>query len=306
MWLFLIIVIVLIALLYYSYAIPKMGGVEEKTIPKTDKHEYEYSFLLETEKDHQDMVAKIDKMGARHVGEFLFPIIVYNGVNADKRDDPPYIRIRRENIGTQFTVKTGKGTFKKEYQVEIKSSGNAASDMEEMLDIIGLVKKYKIEKLRDIWKLAISDEDDVEIVFDSLPGCPTFMEVEAETKKALDMATKLLGFDPKDNTDHDFYGYYFGIPADRDIKPGNELLFSNGKDSFKGLIKKNEDLFDKTLARQQKYLVENHNYVMPEKSKKGSGEETIRDYDPDLHKNAVLGLNEKITSVSKTSPAASP
>jgi len=272
MWLFLFIIVVVAALVYYySYTKKITIGSGEKTSskPKIDKHEYEYAFLLETEKDHQDMVAKVDKLGARHVGEFLFPVIAYKSVGFDKKDDPPYVRIRRENIGTHFTVKTGKGTFKKEYQVELKSPGNTAANMEEMLDIIGLEKRYKLEKLRDIWKFAVSDEQDVEIVFDTLPGSPTFMEVEAETKEALDMATKTLGLDPKDHfDDHDFYGYYFGIPKDREIVPGNELLFSNGKESFIGMIKKNEDLFDKNLARQQKHLVENHGYVMPEKSSK--------------------------------------
>jgi adenylate cyclase class IV/GNAT superfamily N-acetyltransferase len=298
MWLFLFVVVILTALVYYySYTKKIVIGSGEK--PKVDKHEYEYAFLLEIEKDHQDMVAKVNKLGARHVGEFLFPVIVYKGVDADKKDDPPYIRIRRENIGTQFTVKTGKGTFKKEYQVELKSSGNAAAEMEEMLDIIGLEKRYKVEKLRDIWKFTVtssSKKSDVEIVFDTLPGSPTYMEVEAETKEALDIATKTLGLDPKDHfDDHDFYGYYYGIPKDRDIKPGYELLFNNAKENFAGMIKKNEDLFDKTLARQQKHLVENHGYVMPEKSsKKGSGEVLLREYDPEKDAEEVQKLDIQV------------
>jgi adenylate cyclase class IV len=238
----------------------------KQTTPKQDKHEYEYAFRLETEDDHQAMVAKVDKMGARHIGEFMMPIMVYKGVNADTEEDPPYIRIRRENIGTQFTVKTGKGTFKKEYQVEIKSNGDSAAEMEEMLKIVGLDLRYKVEKLRDIWKMDIgtsSEKKSVEIVFDTYPGSPTYMEVEAETKEILDMATKQLNLDPKDHVDdHDFYGYYFGVEKHRDIPMGQELLFSNAKEQFKGLFKKNEDLFDENLKRQQKHLVENHNYVM--------------------------------------------
>lgn len=268
MWLLLVILLCLIGYIYYySYTKNPMalfkGGVEKKKSPKQDKHEYEYSFYFKDETDRQKMVKSIESKGARHVGEFLMPLVTYDKPMLNGSDnDPPYIRVRRENDGIKFTVKTGqKNKFVEEHQVEIKAD-DAVAEMDAILKILGLTVRYKVEKLRDIWILSI-DGTDVEIVFDTYPGAPTYMEIEAPTEEVLNNAVQLLGLDPKDHkANQDLYLDLFGISKSRDIPKGDELTFNNAKKSFAGMITKNEDLFDANLKRQQEHLAKHHGYIL--------------------------------------------
>jgi len=267
MWLVLVLLICLVGYIYYSFTRNPMelfkGGVEKKT-NKKDKHEYEYAFYFKDEEICQQMINLLKEKGAKHVGEFLMPLVTYDTPGSvDGSDkDPPYIRVRRENDSVKFTVKTGqKNKFVEEHQVEIKAD-DAVAEMDAILKILGLTVRYKVEKLRDIWILRVG-KNDVEVVFDTYPGAPTYMEIEAETEEVLNNATRLLGLDPKNHqANQELYGYFFGLSKSRNIPKGNELTFNNAKQSFADMFTKNEDLFDANLKHQQEHLSKNHGYKL--------------------------------------------
>jgi len=114
----------------------------------------------------------------------------------------------------------------------------------------GHTVKYRVEKVREFW-----DAPGIkEIVFDLLPEVPTYIEIDAETEKDLKQVTKKLGFDPKDRiVEQNFYNLWYGIPKDRKILSDALLTFADVS-QFDGQITKNQDLFDKTLAEQRKYI----------------------------------------------------
>lgn len=273
MWLVLIVLICLVGYICYhcftGFSNTKNmlfnGGVENTN--KKDKHEYEYAFYFKDEDDHQQMINLLKTKGAKHVGEFLMPLVTYDTPFLDKKlkKDPPNIRVRKENDGVKFTVKTGqKNKFVEEHQVEIKAY-DAVAEMDAILKILGLTVRNKVEKLRDIWILRV-DGNDVEVVFDTYPAAPTYMEIEAETEEILNNATRILGLDPKDHqANQDLYPDFFGVSKSRDIPKGAELTFNNAKQSFAGMITKNEDLFDTNLKRQLEHLAKYHGYTLSEK-----------------------------------------
>jgi len=298
MWLLILVLICLVGYIYYYSFVRNpmelIKGLEKKT-NKKDKHEYEYAFYFKDEEIRQQMLNLLKTKGAKHVGEFLMPLVTYDtpdSVNGSDKD-PPYIRVRRENDGVKFTVKTGqKNKFVEEHQVEIKAD-DAVAEMDAILKILGLTVRYKVEKLRDIWILPV-DGNDVEIVFDTYPGAPTYMEIEAPTEQILNNAVRLLGLDPKDHkANQDLYPDFFGISKSRDIPKGNELTFNNAKQSFAGMFTKNEDLFDANLKRQQEHLAKYHGYVLG-----GSTDITFRDYDSTTDKELVRKLDDVIFDYS--------
>jgi len=214
-------------------------------------NEYEYRFLFDdiniTQKDIRERIRKIG--GEVTQKKTITPIITY--IHPLKKDDI-YIRVRDEgnNVKT-FTIKTNLGDkFQKEYQINIDD----IKMLNEMLLLLGCETNYYIEKIRETWHIKNNNYGIHEIVFDSYPALPTYMEIEAESKDKLDTFCALLGIDITKHYQGDLYNRYYGLPKDR--KMNNELTFNNVNKLYRNMIIKNHELFDLTLKLQQDYINE--------------------------------------------------
>lgn len=173
----------------------------------------------------------------------IMPLIVYDHPTKEKDS---YIRIRNE--GHEITLTTKKELDSK-YPVEREVVINSMEEGDAILKMLGCTVRYKIEKIREIYKL----DGCKEIVFDSYAGIPTYMEIDCEDEENLIKISKLLGYSIDDHDSRklaDIYYELYEIPVG--IKWGNETTFKKAKDIFYPLIKKNKKLFDEILFEQMK------------------------------------------------------
>ena len=198
--------------------------------------EYEYEFL---NYDKKHIISEIKKKGAKKLGQFIFKVIVF--MHPLSKDGSTYIRIRDEGHKITMTTKTksDKSQFENENELII-------NDFDEGVNILyslGCIKKYYYEKIREIWRLK-----DAEIVFDINPCVPERMEIEAKSKKILDSLVRDLDLQnqmtkEKTNRFYDLYGT--SIPNNIDLK------FNTAKKILLESIKKNKDVFIKTISEQK-------------------------------------------------------
>jgi hypothetical protein len=127
---------------------------------------------------------------------------------------------------------------------------------------MGNTIKYRVEKIRELWSIP-SMPDVKEITFDTLPGLPTYMEVDAHTKDGLMAAMTALGLTKGDRIPDkneqgikiDGYRYFYNIPTlaeGRKIVPGTNLVFdTRAKEQFaEYLSESGSKQFDDLLAEQ--------------------------------------------------------
>jgi adenylate cyclase class 2 len=260
---FLILFVALIVVAYLLYSFGSLGSLGSGAKEPSKHVEYEYAFLFPEDEWDGTGVAKLQtklqKLGGKKISETVMPITVYYLSDTDPHNKlSPYIRVRDEGNRTTFTFKTDLDKqFVTEHEVNIEKPGsNAANEMHKILLGLKLSIKYRVEKLREIWHYNV-DGENVEVVFDTYPGLPTYIEIEAKSKELLDKATKKLGFNPDKALDSsmDVYSRIYGMPKDRKPILGAELTFSeNAKQQFVGLFTKNEELFDKLLKKQIKHV----------------------------------------------------
>jgi adenylate cyclase class 2 len=210
--------------------------------------EIEWQFQVQPDQ-LDDLRRMLLTLGAEREGEYLMPIIVYS--NPMKPDI--YIRIRHEGKHVSYTVKTDlKAEFPIEREVEVEPTQKNIDELNAMLLLMGNTVKYRVEKIREVWRMRGIKE----IVFDSYPGVPTFMEIDALTESALHRVADDLGLLEENRLrNKDVYNHFYGMPSNRVIPPGNELRFEpNAKQQFAGLFGKDESEFDRILAKQIEYL----------------------------------------------------
>ena len=175
----------------------------------------------------------------------IMPIITYTHPKG-KKDS--YIRIRDEGHEITMTTKTN---LKSKYVIEREVVINNIEEGDAILKMLGCKVKYKIEKIREIWKLKGCKE----IVFDSYGGIPTYMEIDCHSEKSLKKMAKLLGYTIDDHDSRnlaDIYYELYGIPVKS--KWGNETTIKNAKKIFAPLITKNKKKFMDILKKQMKLV----------------------------------------------------
>ena len=175
----------------------------------------------------------------------IMPLIVYHHPKG-KKDS--YIRIRDEGHEITMTAKTN---LKSKYVVEREVVINSVEEGHAILTFLGCKVNYKIEKIREVYKLKGCKE----IVFDSYAGIPTYMEIDCHNESSLKKIAKLLGYKIEDHDTRklrDIYYELYGIP--KNAKWGEEVTFKNGKKIFGPLINKNKKQFMDILAKQMKLI----------------------------------------------------
>jgi len=198
--------------------------------------EYEYEFL---NYDKKYIISEIKKKRAKKLGQFIFKVIVFTHPLSEK--SATYIRIRDEGHKITMTTKTksANSQFENENEVIINDFDEAVN----ILYSLGCIKKYYYEKIREIWRLK-----DAEIVFDINPCLPERMEIEAKTKKRLNSLVHDLNLQnqmtkEKTNRFNDLYD----VPIPKNV----DLTFNTAKKILLESIKKNKDVFIKTITEQK-------------------------------------------------------
>lgn len=188
-----------------------------------------------------DNIRKLLKKNKAHLVQekIIMPLITFTHPTG-YRDS--YIRIRHEGKHITMTSKTDlKSEFVTEYEVIIDSFEQGIK----ILKSLGCKKKYYVEKLRETWNMPGCKE----IVIDSYPGTPEYLEIDAHSVSALKKTANLLGLSkPKKHIN--LYNKYYGMKNNR---PMGNLTFNNGYKQHKKYIKKNHKLYKNILKQQQKY-----------------------------------------------------
>jgi adenylate cyclase class IV len=163
-----------------------------------------------------------------------------------------YIRTREENNSVTITVKTYPKTSK--YATESEVVVN--STLEQSRDFL-LAQGYKIkayqETLREKWSLG----DCLEIAIDSIPGIPTYVELECKNEKEIKKVAKLLDLDfskiEYGAYDKQFVDYY-GMKKEDINNNVSSLTFKNVDKELNKYIKINKDLV-KTVKKEHLELI---------------------------------------------------
>ena len=156
------------------------------------------------------------------------------------------------------TVKTYPKNSK--YALESEISVNAT--LEQSRDFL-LAQGYKIkayqETLREKWSLG----DCLEIAIDSIPGIPTYVELECKNEKEIKRVAGLLELDYSKIEygafDKQFADYY-GLTKEQLNEKVSSLTFKNIDKELSKFIKKNKDLLKK-CKKDHLLLITNKSYL---------------------------------------------
>lgn len=169
----------------------------------------------------------------------LYKRYVFNLLNGEKG----FIRTREENNAVTITVKTYPKNSKYALESEISVNGTLEQSRDFLLSQGYKIKAYQ-ETLREKWSLG----DCLEIAIDSIPGIPTYVELECKNEKEIKRVAGLLGLDYSKIEygafDKQFADYY-GLTKEQLNEKVSSLTFKNIEKDLSKFIKKNRDLLKK-------------------------------------------------------------
>jgi adenylate cyclase class 2 len=157
---------------------------------------------------------------------------------------PGYSRVRKEGANTTMTIKTYKDPkFPEEHEITIKEDFNTGVNF---FRALGLKEKAYQESIREKWSHPLAHE----ITFDTLPGLPTYMEIDCTSEDNLNQLIKLFNLDPTKQRfgafDHTYLEYY-GIERNIINQHTPMLTFANIQNEIKPT--KNLELFQQMCAK---------------------------------------------------------
>lgn len=121
-----------------------------------------------------------------------------------------------------------------------------------LTDLYGVRKAYQ-ETLREKWSLG----ECLEIAIDTIPGIPTYVELECKNEAAIKKVAKLLELDYSKAEygpyDKQFVDYY-GVDKNNINNVISSLTFSNIDKELQPHIKKNKDMLLKVKNDQLKLI----------------------------------------------------
>jgi adenylate cyclase class 2 len=205
--------------------------------------EYEAKFL---DIDVAAMKEKLKAIGATQVHKNMKYIRSAFGLcNSDKG----YVRVRTEGDNVTMTSKLYTDPkFPEEFEVTIKEDFETGL---KFLQSIGTIHKAFQETFREKW----AHPDVHEIVFDTIPGLPTYMEIDCTSEDDLNRMVEKLGLDKsrmRFGAFGDTYQEYYGIEPSLINNKTPSLTFNNiTKEIFPT---KNKELLEKVAKEQQEML----------------------------------------------------
>lgn len=204
--------------------------------------EYEAKFL---DIDVDKLRDKIIKHGGTIVHENQkYVRSVFRLCNTDKKG---YARVRDEAGKVTITVKIyNNPDYPDEYEIETVNDFETAKNL---LVAMNLQVKSFQESYREKWSLP--NKEVHEVTFDTIPGIPTYMEIDCVTEKALKDTIKLLELDKGKMRYGAFdrvYKEYYDIEHDTINYKTPSLTFKNIINEIKPI--KNHDLLKKIYKKQ--------------------------------------------------------
>lgn len=166
-----------------------------------------------------------------------------------------FARVRKEPEGVTMTVKTysdqdGKN-FPEEHEVSIAEDFDTGRKFMKQI----LAEKAYQETYREKWTI----DNCAELVIDTIPGLPSYIEIECSDEARVNEVAAKLGFDVKDAHYGPFaktYEEVYGIPA-KTVNDNMPLItFESARESLLPLVTKNREKFIETLDRQLAELAE--------------------------------------------------
>ena len=187
-----------------------------------------------------DLRKKLKANKAKRIHKMmLYKRYVFNLLNGEKG----FIRTREENNAVTITVKTYPKNSKYALESEISVNGTLEQSRDFLLSQGYKIKAYQ-ETLREKWSLG----DCLEIAIDSIPGIPTYVELECKNEKEIKRVAGLLGLDYSKIEygafDKQFADYY-GLTKEQLNEKVSSLTFRNIDKELSKFIKKNKDLLKK-------------------------------------------------------------
>jgi adenylate cyclase class IV len=183
----------------------------------------------------------------------LYKRYVFNLLNGEKG----FIRTREENNSVTITVKTYPKNSKYALESEISVNGTLEQSRDFLLAQGYKIKAYQ-ETLREKWSLG----DCLEIAIDSIPGIPTYVELECKNEKEIKRVSKLLDLDYSKVEygafDKQFVDYY-GLTKEQLNQDVRSLTFKNIDKELSKFIKKNKDLLKK--CKKEHLILINKNKI---------------------------------------------
>lgn len=200
--------------------------------------EYELRF---TKYNKINIITKLKELGFKQIHKAI--IYEYTVFHHPLKKENTYIRVRKEFDKITFTYKANTNKkFVDEYEIDISNYDVFLK----MLYMLGFKKAYSIEKLREKW----TEKNCKEIVFDTYPGLPEYMEVECDSLDNLHKIIKKLNL--VEEKYFNLYKTLYGIKPQK--KKLTDLTFDSAKKIFIKKIKYNKNLFKKILKVQKKYM----------------------------------------------------
>lgn len=213
--------------------------------------EYEVKIL---DIQYNEMRSKIKNLGGKLVHEKKkYVRSVFDLCNTNKKG---YARVRDEAGNVTITVKIyNNPDYPDEYEIETKNDFETAKNL---LIAMNLQLKAFQESYREKWSIPIDGVH--EVTFDTLPGLPTYMEIDCTSEEVLEKMIKLLGADKSKMRKGAFdrtYEEYYGIERDVINKGTPSITFKNSINELN--VSKNKDLLIKIHSEQNKdFLIKTH------------------------------------------------
>lgn len=187
--------------------------------------------------DYKKLKKHFQKLGIKKKGGEIFKVSSFTPTKPNQS-----IRTRQEGKHTTFTIKEATDSYNKEYEINISNQDM----MDEILEKIGIAKKYSLEKFREIYIYNNS-----ELVFDHYPALPPYLEIESKTEEELLDLMKKLDLKDSEFSAKDLYYDLYGISKDR---KDDDLLFENVSQKMEKFITKNKKEFDKIILHQLNFI----------------------------------------------------
>ncbi len=213
------------------------------------KAEFEARFL---NVDVDDIKKRLKKMGAEKVHD---EILLKRNVFHLAKTDPPlkgFARVRDEGKVVTMTSKIYPPDSKYPIETEVSINEDFESG-KSFVESLGLENKAYQETYREKWRTPGFKCN--EVVFDTIPGMPTYIEIDCHSEEEVKKVTKLLGLDFKDARFGSYAKTYeeeYGIPQDVINNQIPLLVFKTAEESLGPHVTKNKELFIKTLEKQNK------------------------------------------------------
>src|SRR3989344_2159323 len=250
MWslLFIFILIISLAILLYRMKILfAAGGAMALSYFDASKYgggqEFGAKFL---DVDVEKLREKLQEIGATKVHDRkLYRRVAYRLEKARG-----FARVRDEGDKVTMTVKiySSKSKFPEEYEVTVAEDFNTAR---KFMENLGMQQKAYKETYREKWAFSGCNE----IAIDTIPGLPTYVEIDCASEAKVTATAPLLGFDMA----HAHYGSFaltyeeeYGIPQKIINEETPILTFESAKNALAPHVIKNKEKFHNTIKAQLK------------------------------------------------------